>query len=544
MFTTKYDEKNKVWSGLDIPPTYNSKISVAQVMLNALKTYGSKIAQISDNDGIELSFNEIRQKTIRAAENLLDRGYKPKQVFGLMAKNSHHVAPIVFGSISIGCPVNTLDPSFKKAELIHMLITIKPVLMFCDVGVYDLVSECLAELKNDAKIFTFGGSKGKAEPVEKLLLETHNEDYFVPMEVDGEKETALIICSSGTTGFSKGVCLSHAALLDEMAHLSFTYSSDVMLCFSTLYWITGVITLFKGTMCGATRIITTESYSPELQLHLFEQYKVTWALNASHHLLLMMKNKNFTTTDLSSIRCQFVTGSKVPLHVQSEMSSHLPNGNVSVVYGLSETCGPVSGDYPQPSGRDCVGRLLSGVKIKVIDDQGNRCGPNVDGEVCIKVNYRFLGYYGNQDATDELFDDEGCLMTGDIGHFDSMGYLYIVDRKKDLLKYYGNSISPSEIDAFLIQSPKIKSACIVGIPDEVASDLPAAVIVCADGAHISEQEIFDMVADNFSDHCKLRGGVYFVDSLPSTVSGKVLRRKVKEIAIQLFENGNTELCRS
>lgn len=161
------------------------------------------------------------------------------------------------------------------------------------------------------------------------------------MSVNGEQDIAMIICSSGTTGFSKGVCLTHAALLDEMAHLSFVYSSDVMLCFSSLYWITGVITLLKGTMCGATRIITTDTYSPELQLHFVEQYKVTWALNAAHHLVLMMKNKNFSSTDLSSMRCQLVTGSKIPLHVQSEMSYNLPNGNVSVVYGLSETCGPV-----------------------------------------------------------------------------------------------------------------------------------------------------------------------------------------------------------
>lgn len=340
------------------------------------------------------------------------------------------------------------------------------------------------------------------------------------MSVDGEYDTALIICSSGTTGFLKGktfkklpinlihaisnciffrsgVCLSHAALLDEMAHLSFVYSSDVMLCFSSLYWITGVITLLKGTMSGALRIITTDTYSPELQLHLVEQYKVSWALNAAHHLTLMMKNKKFSTTDLSSIRCQLVTGSKIPLHVQSEMSYNLPNGNVSVVYGLSETCGPVSGDYPEPSGRDCVGRLLSGVKIKVIDDQDNRCAPNVDGEVCIKVSYRFLGYYGNQQATDELFDDEGYLLTGDIGHFDNDGFLYIVDRKKDLMKYCGFQISPSEIDAYLTKSPAIKSASVVGIPDEVATDLPAAVIVRADGSNISEQEVFDMVAGNY-----------------------------------------------
>lgn len=125
-----------------------------------------------------MSFNEIRIKTIRAAQNLQKRGYEPKQVFGLMAKNSHHVAPIVFASICIGCPINTLDPTFGKTELIYMLKTTKPALMFCDVEVYDLVAECLAELKNDAKIVTFGGSTDGADSVENLLAETNTEIEF------------------------------------------------------------------------------------------------------------------------------------------------------------------------------------------------------------------------------------------------------------------------------------------------------------------------------------------------------------------------------
>lgn len=126
-----------------------------------------------------MTFNEIRINTIRASQNLQKRGYKSKQVFGLMAKNSQHVASIVFASINVGSAVNTLDPSFGKTELIHMLKTTKPVLMFCDIEAYDLVQECLTELGNEAKIFTLGGSKGGSEPVENLFAETHEEDEFL-----------------------------------------------------------------------------------------------------------------------------------------------------------------------------------------------------------------------------------------------------------------------------------------------------------------------------------------------------------------------------
>lgn len=126
-----------------------------------------------------MSFDEIRSKTVRAAQNLQSRGYVPKQVFGILARNSHHLAPIVFASISIGCPVNTLDCSFGKTELMHMLKTTKPKVMFADVDVHDLLKECLIELGNNAKVFTFGGSTGDSEPVENLFAETHKEDQFM-----------------------------------------------------------------------------------------------------------------------------------------------------------------------------------------------------------------------------------------------------------------------------------------------------------------------------------------------------------------------------
>lgn len=118
-------------------------------------------------------------RTVRAAQNLQKRGYQPKEIFGFVAKNSHHLAPIVFASFCLGCPINTLDPSFGKVEILHMLNITKPRLMFCDAESYSLVSECLKELKNEAKVFTFGGQTGNSETVESLFIETGAENSFV-----------------------------------------------------------------------------------------------------------------------------------------------------------------------------------------------------------------------------------------------------------------------------------------------------------------------------------------------------------------------------
>lgn len=287
--------------------------------------------------------------------------------------------------------------------------------------------------------------------------------------------------------------MSHAALLDVMASFGINNCDDVFLCFSSLYWISGIVVLIKGTLIGATRIITTDPFLPELQLRMIEQYKVTFTLNAPYQIVLMMNNDSYHKSDLSSLKYMFVGGSKVPLHVKRDMSYHLPNGNLHVAYGMSEIGGIIAADFPATIDKDTVGKLTNGTCVKIIDEDGNRCGVNTDGEICLKMNFKFLGYYGNQQATDEFFDAEGFIVTGDIGHFDDDGFLYLVDRKKDLMKYHGFQISPSEIDAFLIESSQIKSACVVGIPD-THGDLPAAVIVRSNESTITEKQVFDMVA--------------------------------------------------
>lgn len=256
----------------------------------------------------------------------------------------------------------------------------------------------------------------------------------------------------------------------------------------------GVLILSLGTLHGCTRIITTEPFSPELQLRLIEKYRVTFTLNATHQLALISKSDQFHKADLSSWRIQMVGGSKVPFYLKTELCARIPHGNVMVGYGLTETAGCLALDDPMVHGKDTVGRLVAGCCAKIVDDHGKRCAVNVDGEICVKTSYKILGYYNNPKSTAELFDEEGFSKTGDIGHFDEDGNLFVVDRKKELLKYCNYQISPSEIDAFLITSADIESVCVVGIPDAIATDLPAAVVVRTERSNITEKDIYNMVA--------------------------------------------------
>lgn len=255
--------------------------------------------------------------------------------------------------------------------------------------------------------------------------------------------------------------------------------------------------MIRGFLSGVTRITSGQSYSPELILRLIEQYKVTHLTSHPRDLRLMEKCANFHTTDLSSLKIVITGGTKMPLNLKLEMNRHLPNGNIYVGYGMTETL-RVSKEYPISNELDTVGKLAPGMTVKIIDDNGHRCGPNVDGEICVKLHPKPLGYYSNEAATKKLFDAEDFILTGDVGHFDENGNLYVLDRKNDIWTYGGVQIYPSNIDDFLMRSPDIKSSCVVGIRvhDGVDGVLPAAVVVRAEGSNITEKQVFDLAAGN------------------------------------------------
>lgn len=259
-----------------------------------------------------------------------------------------------------------------------------------------------------------------------------------------------------------------------------------------MHWITGLIFLLMGTINGATRIATTKEFSPELQMRIIEDYKVTISFHQSYHLVDILKSGLISRTNLSNIKHMVVAGSKMPFNIRKEINSYLPHGSVNILYGLTEMAATVTADFPNYTDEDTVGRLVNGFTVKIIDEHGNRCGIDVDGEIRLKSRYKFLGYFKNEQLTKETVDEEGFLLTGDVGHIDKDGYLHLVDRKKELIAYYFK-IAPSDIESLLLKSPDIKTACVVGVPYDPVIEIPAAVIVRANESTITEDDVCKLV---------------------------------------------------
>ncbi|XP_055390107.1 uncharacterized protein LOC129619054 [Condylostylus longicornis] len=530
---TNYDAEQKIWYGPKIKSNSNSdNKSAGEFILSVLEKVPNKVIQISANNGIQITGKQMHTLSIRACQNLQLKGLKQNDVIGFAASNSHYLAPIVFGSFLCGTTLSTLDPSFRKDEIKHIYSFTKPKIIFCDPENYEAMKDSNAELNLNAAIYLMKGHVEGVETVEVFLKSTGTEQNFVPPKLqDGGDQVATILCSSGTTGLPKGVCMSHKMLIRPTGVTTLT-EDDVFLCYSSLYWLSGLIMLTLGTMNKCLRVIIDEPFSTETFFDIVEKYRVTNLLGAPSQLALITQSPEIEKRDLSSITKFNCGGSAVPVVLIKKFEKYLPNGFVFVAYGMSEIACCSNIEFLEYKRIGSVGQMMPNTEIKIVDFHGNQLGIGEEGEICIRIDVKWPGYFGNDKATNDVYDENNWISSGDIGYFDNDGYLFVVDRKKEILKYKNFHVSPTEIEEIILELPDVIEVSVCGVPDIVYTDLPAALVVKKPASNLTSNDILKLVETKLADFKKLRGGVYFVKELPKTASGKIQRNKIKEMANQ------------
>ncbi|XP_055616338.1 uncharacterized protein LOC129762263 isoform X2 [Toxorhynchites rutilus septentrionalis] len=537
---TFYNPTTKTWSGKRNPPLYNPQQTLGELIVAILARTPNHITQISTDSGARVTCSEMRLRTIRTAQNLTNMGYTHEDVFTMAVKNDELLAPVLFACFTLGIPVNTLDASFKRDDFSYMLTTVKPKVVFCDQDALNEMEAAIQTAGIEPVVILFGKKIDGYMHIQELMNPTGKEEPFVPPHFDDSaNRLAIILCSSGTTGRSKGVCLSHSVCIANLLNGFQCYPSDVLFCFSSLYWLSGLAFLISGTISGATRIITRESYDPSLALDIIEKYRVSLTMFSPATTLEILKHPLMEKTNLSSIRAFVCGGAAVPASMKHSFERIVPNATFHVGYGLSEAGGVVT-----LTDNDCykdgtTGYINAACQARIIDDSGHPLDIGQEGEIALKMTYNFMGYFGNEDATREILDSEGWLHTGDIGRFDEDGLLYVIDRKKDIIKYNGYQISPSEIESVIQSMPGIINVCVTGVPVP-GSDLPAALVVKSNGTDVDRDGIHQLVENKLGSYKQLRGGVYFTSVLPMTPSGKILRRKCRDIVTGMYNCNNVE----
>lgn len=295
-----------------------------------------------------------------------------------------------------------------------------------------------------------------------------------------------------------------------------------------LHWLSGVKALLVSLVSAAPRIVSRQAFSPRLFVDIVQQHKVTACFSSSWEFHTLFSSPLPTSEALSSIQIFVIAGGWVSSVVMRTAKQILESALFFVSYGTTET--DIVTVAMNPDKENHVGAIVPGRMVKIINEQGSALGPNELGEVLIKTNQHWNGYYNNPEQTARTLDPQGWFHMGDLGYFDEEGHLYVVDRKKDLLKYKSMHYTPNEIESIIYELPDVKEVCVVGIWDKFQGDAAGALIVCKPQSTLTEQDVIDHVARRIPvDYKQLHAGVRFVERIPVNQNGKLLRHEAKEM---------------
>lgn len=276
--------------------------------------------------------------------------------------------------------------------------------------------------------------------------------------------------------------------------------SDVALKMGVFEAVAGIRYLLCAPLNGSAQIVNPGAFTPARFFELVERFKVTVTTASAHMLVKILKDSEIKKANLSSLRIFQCGGLPIPFENIQKINGYLNNGKCCTTYGITESFGTVATNM-QHTRNNCVGQLLDGYEAKIVNNQGERLGTNETGELCIKLPFSFPipGYLNHSQNIECYMDKDGYFLTGDAGHFDENGDLFIDCRLKEIFTRSGYKISPVEIEGFLNSIDGLKQSCVVPIPVEKVENIAAAIVIKDECSECTEQSIFDAVASKYSN---------------------------------------------
>jgi len=353
-----------------------------------------------------------------------------------------------------------------------------------------------------------------------------------PPEVDIDPADDLVVLpySSGTTGVNKGVMLTHRNLVANVCQgepVLLAGEGERLIAVLPFFHIYGLVVLMCAAISRGSTLVTMPRFDLEQFLGLLQDQRITRAYLAPPIVLALAKHPLVDKYDLSSLRSVFSGAAPLDASLERACAERL-GCEVMQGWGLTETSPVVTTNYNTPQGPKpgSVGVPLPNTEMRVVDPAtGADVSRGETGELLVRGPQVMKGYLNAPEATAAMLDPEGWLHTGDLGTIDEQGYVFIVDRVKELIKYKGLQVAPAELEAVLLSHPAVSDAAVVRFPDEEAGEVPKAFVVAS--SPVEPEELMAFVAERVAPHKKVRQ-VEFVDEIPKAASGKILRRVLME----------------
>jgi acyl-CoA synthetase (AMP-forming)/AMP-acid ligase II len=497
------------------------ELTLTELVLRGADHHAERPAFVDGLSGRSVSFGELRAQIRGLAAGLSLRVGKG-DVVAIWAPNVPEYAVVFHAVVRLGAILTTISPAYTTPEVAFQLRDANVTLLVTTAAMVERAREAVRGAASPVEIITVDDADGLPS------LASIAVDAEPPaVQIDPAIDIAVMPYSSGTTGLPKGVMLTHRNLVANLVQLDAIESGDLsalvgVLPFFHIYGMTVILNF--GMLRGAT-VVTLPRFELDAFLRVLQDWRIPIAHVAPPIALALAKHPAVDRYDLSSLRCVFCAAAPLGNEVTETLERRLALG-VRQGYGMTEASPATHYCTPGLVRRGKVGPLVPNTECRIVDPLTRiDADPGVPGEVWVRGPQVMKGYLNNREATAATVDDDGWLHTGDIGIVDEDGFLEVTDRLKELIKVKGYQVAPAELEGLLLKHPKVSDAAVIGIPDDDAGERPKAFIVAS--APVSEEEVREFVDANVA-HYKRLGQIAFVESIPKSASGKILRRVLAE----------------
>lgn len=501
------------------------EVPLTDFILERASQFAAKPALIEGSTGRSVTYGELVQSVDRVAANLAAHGFRKGDVCAIHCLNCPEYAIAFLALGKLGGVSTMVSPLFTEGEMITQLADSRAKYLLTDsrLGATGLAAARSAGVR---EVYVLGEADG-ASSFSSLLRQN---GAAPPIEINPREDLVALPYSSGTTGWPKGVMLSHynmVAMLCLMEATEVLKSEDKTICAVPCYHLYGShIVLNMGLRTGAT-VVTLPKFDLEAFLRALQDYAISVAPAVPPIVLELSRSPLVDCFDLSKLTTIFSGAAPLSVEVARVCCERL-NVRINYGYGMTELSPLSHLTYPKArtDKPESTGYCLPNTLCKVVDAETKvELAPGEHGEIWVRGPQVMKGYLGHPEATAEIIDADGWLHTGDIGYADEDGALYIVDRLKELIKYKGRQVAPAELEALLLSHPAIADAAVIPSPDADAGEIPVAFVVAKE--MVSASDIMNFVSERVAPHKRIRR-VEFVDQIPKNPTGKIMRRLLVE----------------
>ncbi|KAH0736402.1 hypothetical protein KY285_012109 [Solanum tuberosum] len=518
-----------------IPFPANESLDVTTFISS--RAHSGKIAFIDATTGRKLTFSDVWNAVESLATSLsVDMSIRKGDVVLLLSPNSIFFPIICLAVMSLGAIITTTNPLNTNNEIAKQIKDSNPVLAFT-------IPQLLPKLtgSNLPVILIDGVNDSNSNlkivgDLQKMIQRKPSESRL--KERVTQNDVATLLYSSGTTGASKGVISSHKNLIAMVQTIVGRFNLDegvqTFICTVPMFHIYGLAAFAAGLLASGSTVVVLSKFEMNEMLSSIHKYKATSLPLVPPILVALVNNADLIKEkyDLSSLASVLSGGAPLSKEVIEGFVEKYPSVRILQGYGLTESTGiGASTDSLEESRRyGTAGMLSPSMEGKIVDPESGKALPvNNTGELWLRGPTIMKGYFSNEEATASTLDSDGWLRTGDLCYIDEDGFIFVVDRLKELIKYKGYQVPPAELEALLLTHPDISDAAVIPFPDKEVGQFPMAYVVRKTGSTISESAVMEFIAKQVAPYKRIRR-VAFVASIPKNPSGKILRKDLIKLA--------------